>query len=256
MGIFFSAQKKFSGFALDASWEIGNELAVIFGYSGAGKSMTLQMIAGLITPDQGKIVMGDTVLFDSTLGMNAVPQKRSLGYVFQDLALFPHMTVQENIRYGGHGIQRTEQEHRCHELLNMFRIADLADRLPSQISGGQKQRVALARALMRQPGALLLDEPFSALDMPIRIELRAILRDIQQSFNIPVLLITHDADEALALADRMIVYSEGRVIQTGPPSEIIVSQSCEEVLTLSRIIGKSQWHVPCLSIDLCGSPIG
>lgn len=253
MGISFSARKIFNGFTLDASWKIDNELAVIFGYSGAGKSMTLQMIAGLLAPDEGKIVMGDTVLFDSELSVNIIPQKRSIGYVFQDLALFPHMTVGENIRYGAHGIQKAEQKLRCKELLHMFRIAGLEDRLPSQISGGQKQRVALARALIRRPDALLLDEPFSALDMPIRLELRAILKEIQQTFNMPVVLITHDADEALAIADRMIVYSEGHVMQAGTPDEIFLSPSGREMSSLSNFTGASQLLVPCLSSELCGS---
>ncbi|MBI5075549.1 MAG: ATP-binding cassette domain-containing protein [Nitrospirae bacterium] len=253
MGISFSARKALSGFTLDASWEIGNELAAIFGYSGAGKSMTLQMIAGLLAPDNGKIVLGETLLFDSGQGVNVGPQRRSIGYVFQDLALFPHMTSGENIRYGGHGIDKTEQEQRCKELLRMFRITGLEDRLPSQISGGQKQRVALARALIRRPGALLLDEPFSALDMPIRFEMRAILKEIQQTFDIPVVLITHDADEALALADRVIVYAEGRVIQAGPPEEIFMEPSCEEVLPLSRFTGKLQRYAPSLSRKLCSS---
>lgn len=253
MGISFSARKVLNGFTLDASWTIGNELAVVFGYSGAGKSMTFQMIAGLMTPDEGKIVLGETVLFDAAQNVNARPQQRSIGYVFQDLALFPHMTVAENIRYGAHGIKRTEQEQRCQELLRMFRITGLEGRLPSQISGGQKQRVALARALIRRPGALLLDEPFSALDLPIRFEMRAVLREIQRTFNIPVVLITHDADEALALADRMIVYAEGRVMQSGSPEEIFMYPSCEEVMALSRFTGKLQRSVKCLSGELCGS---
>jgi molybdate transport system ATP-binding protein len=198
------------------------------------------------------IVLGGTVLYDSTQSVNASPQKRSIGYVFQDLALFPHMTVAENIRYGAHGIDKTEQERRCGELLRMFRIAGLEDRRPSQISGGQKQRVALARALIRRPGALLLDEPFSALDMQIRLEMRGILKEIQQTFNIPVLLITHDADEALALADRMIVYAEGRVMQAGPPDEILLSPFCREVLTLSRFAETLRPAVPCPGSDLCG----
>ncbi len=253
MGISFSARKAFNGFTLDASWEINNELAVIFGYSGAGKSMTLQMIAGLLAPDNGKIVLGETTLFDSGDDVNISPQKRSIGYVFQDLALFPHMTVAENICYGAHAVEKDEQVRRCGELLRMFRITDLEARLPSQISGGQKQRVALARALIRRPKALLLDEPFSALDMPIRLEMQAMLKQIQQTFNIPVLLITHDADEALALADRMIVYAEGRVIQTGAPKDIVISPVCEEVLTLSRFIGRSRTTVPCLGSELCSS---
>ncbi|MBI5633274.1 MAG: ATP-binding cassette domain-containing protein [Nitrospirae bacterium] len=253
MGISFSARKRLNGFTLDASWKIGNELAVIFGYSGAGKSMTLQMIAGLLAPDEGNIVLGENVLFDSGLNVDTRPQKRSIGYVFQDLALFPHMTAGENICYGGHGIDKVEQKKRCLELLRMFRIAGLEDRLPSQLSGGQKQRVALARALIRRPDALLLDEPFSALDMHIRFEMRGILKEIQQTFKIPVLLITHDADEALALADRMIVYAEGRVVQAGSPEEIFLSPLCSEVLTLSRFTGNVQPAVSCTGSELCGT---
>lgn len=255
MGISFSARKVFSGFTLDASWDIGNELVAIFGYSGAGKSMTLQMIAGLLTPDEGNIVLGESVLFDSRRNVNARPQKRSIGYVFQDLALFPHMTVGENIRYGGHGIERNEQDERCRELLRMFRITGLENRLPSQISGGQKQRVALARALIRRPAALLLDEPFSALDMPIRFEMRTMLKEVQRSFNMPVVLITHDADEALAVADRMIVYADGRVMQTGSPDEIFLSPSCKEVSSLFRFAGKLRRSVPFLGGGLCNSTL-
>ena len=255
MGLSFSARKALKGFTLDASWEIDDELAVIFGYSGAGKSMTFQMIAGLLAPDEGKIVLGETVLFDSAQDVKTRPQQRSIGYVFQDLALFPHMTVAENICYGAHGIETTEKEQRCRELLRMFRITGLEDRFPSQVSGGQRQRVALARALIRRPGVLLLDEPFSALDMPVRFEMRTMLKEIQRSFQIPVVLITHDADEALAVADRMIVYSAGRVMQTGSPEEIFLSPSCEEVLTLSRFTGKLHPSVPCLSSALSGRGI-
>ena len=215
--------------------------------------MTFQMIAGLIAPDEGKIVLGETVLFDSGQSVNARPQDRSIGYVFQDLALFPHMTVEENIRYGARGIGKKEQEQRCRELLRMFHITGLEDRLPSQVSGGQKQRVALARALIRRPGALLLDEPFSALDMPIRSEMRTVLKEIQRSFNMPVVLITHDADEALAVADRMIVYSAGRVLQTGSPDEILSFPSCEQVLMLSRFSRNSLRSVPRMSSELWGS---
>ncbi|GAB4486220.1 MAG: hypothetical protein OHK006_13760 [Thermodesulfovibrionales bacterium] len=229
MGMLFSARKTYQGFGLDAAWEIGDELAVIFGYSGAGKSMTLQMIAGILEPDCGTIALGGQVLFDTAGRVNVPPQERRIGYVFQDLALFPHMTVMANIRYGAPHCGRTERELRCRELVRMFRLQGLEDRFPSQISGGQKQRAALARALVRQPHALLLDEPFSALDAPIRFEMRAILQEVRRSFDIPVVLITHDADEAYALADRMIVYASGSVLQAGPPEEVFRAPACSEV---------------------------
>ncbi len=221
MSLSISIRKNLGSFVLDVSWEINNELAVLFGHSGAGKSLTLQMIAGLIGPDQGVIRLDEMLFFDSASGKGLRPQDRMLGYVFQDLALFPHMTVHQNILYGGHGISKTESLVRADEMIRRFRIADLRDRLPAQISGGQKQRVALARALMRRPRALLLDEPFSALDNPVRREMRKLLREVRNEFNIPIVLITHDVSEAYAVADRIIAYSGGRIVQTGSPFEVL-----------------------------------
>jgi len=181
MGLSVDIKKTVKGFTLDARWEIGNELAVLFGYSGAGKTMTLRMLAGLMTPDSGTVHMNGSVLFENTAAavVNLPPQARSFGYVFQDLALFPHMTVRENILYGAHGLSREERASRCRDMLKRFMIAGLEEKYPAEISGGQKQRVALARALIRRPSALLLDEPFSALDAPLRAEMQAFLKEIQ-----------------------------------------------------------------------------
>jgi molybdate transport system ATP-binding protein len=222
MYLSISIRKKLGNFELNVSWEINNELAVLFGPSGAGKSLTLQMIAGLIEPDQGVIKSNDLLFFDSTSGTDLSPQDRKLGYVFQDLALFPHMTVQENILYGGHGISKTERLDRADKMIKRFRITDLRNRLPAEISGGQKQRVALARALMRRPRALLLDEPFSALDASIRLEMVRLLKEVRQEFAIPVVMITHDLHEARALADRIFVYTEGKIVRSVRPDEIIL----------------------------------
>jgi len=221
MSLAISIRKKLGSFDLDVSWEINNELAVLFGHSGAGKSLTLQMIAGLIEPDQGVIRLDDLLFFDSASGKGLRPQDRMLGYVFQDLALFPHMTVHQNILYGGHGISRTERLVRADKMIRRFRIAELRDRLPAQISGGQKQRVALARALMRRPRALLLDEPFSALDAPIRLEMVRLLKEVRREFAIPVVMITHDLREACVLADRILIYAEGKMVRSARPDEII-----------------------------------
>ena len=224
-----SVEKVLSGFALDVSWEVGNELAVLFGFSGAGKSMTFRMIAGLTVPDRGLITLDNRVLFDRPSGTDLSPQERSLGYVFQDLALFPHMTVMENIRFGGPGKDRKLRDGEARMLIRRFRLSGLENRLPSQISGGQQQRVALARALMRHPKALLLDEPFSALDAPVRTEMQRLVKEVQQELSIPVVLITHDLNEACGIADRMIVYSSGRVLQAGTPAEIVRHPSAAEV---------------------------
>jgi molybdate transport system ATP-binding protein len=232
MGLQLSVRKDLGGFRLDVSWGVGNELAVLFGYSGAGKSTTFQMIAGLMRPDNGSILLNGRVLYDSAAKVNLAPQNRHLGYLFQDLALFPHMTVRQNVLYGASGRSREEKEDAAEEMLRRFRMSGLSQKFPDQISGGQKQRVALARALAGNPQALLLDEPFSALDMPVRRDMRDIVTEIQRSFRIPVILVTHDADEAEAIADRMIVYFSGRVLQTGTPDEILVTPACDRAEAL------------------------
>lgn len=220
MSLSVNIQKKVKGFSLDVSWEMQNEVAVLFGYSGAGKSLTLQMIAGLMTPDEGNISFNGQVFFDDTTRVNVPSRQRSLGYVFQHLALFPHMTVKGNVLYGGAGLTRDEKARRCADLLTSFGLSGLEDKFPSEISGGQKQRVALARALIRRPNVLLLDEPFSALDIPLRREMGDFLKEVRNEFGVPVILVTHDPAEARGLADRIIVYHEGRIVRMGTPDDV------------------------------------
>lgn len=220
MGLSLQLRKEVPGFTLEVAWAVQEELAVLFGFSGAGKSMTLQMIAGLLKPDRGTIRLDGQVLFDSRDGINVPPQDRSIGYVFQDLALFPHMTVRGNIIYGGNGLGKKERREETEEMIRMFHLEKLAEKKPSEISGGQQQRVALARALIRRPGLLLLDEPFSALDNPLRLEMHQTLNGAARKYRIPVVLVTHDLTEAYRLGDRIIIYSEGRVTQAGTPADL------------------------------------
>jgi molybdate transport system ATP-binding protein len=229
MGLSINIRKAVNGFKLDANWEIGDELAVLFGYSGAGKSMTLQMIAGLMKPDEGAILLNGNPVYDSSAAIDLPPQARSFGYVFQDLALLPHMTVRENIIYGAHGLNKSDREKRCRDMMDRFMISGLEKKYPAEISGGQKQRVALARALIRRPDALLLDEPFSALDAPLRVEMRNFLKEIRREFPIPVVLVTHDLAEAVTLAERLIIIAHGRIVQTGTAREVLNSPSSPEV---------------------------
>jgi molybdate transport system ATP-binding protein len=233
MGLSVSLRKNLGAFTVDARWTIANELAVLFGYSGAGKSVTLQMIAGLMKPDEGSVLLNNRVLFDHGTGRDLLPQERSFGYVFQDLALFPHMTVKQNILAGAHSLAREEQEARAGEMIDRFLLSGLERKLPSCLSGGQKQRVALARALIRQPKALLLDEPFSALDHPLRTEMQNLLKQVRCEFPIPVVLVTHDLAEAVALADKIIIYASGRVVQTGNPAEVLSSPTSPEAALLA-----------------------
>jgi molybdate transport system ATP-binding protein len=246
MSLSVSIRKKLGNFELDVSWEIRNELAVLFGHSGAGKSLTLQMIAGLVEPDQGVIRLGDMVLFDRASGKGLRPQDRKLGYVFQGLALFPHMTVYQNIIYGGCGLSKSGNMDRADKMLRRFRINDLRDRLPAEISGGQKQRAALARALMRKPGVLLLDEPFSALDAAIRADMISLLKEVRREFAIPVVMITHDLQEACALADRIFIYADGRIIRSVRPGEIILDPGALQDL-LPKGIYRLQGHASALA---------
>lgn len=232
MSLRVSVKKTVKGFSLDASWEIGNELAVLFGFSGSGKSLTLQLIAGLMKPDSGVISVNGSAWFDRAARINAAPQQRSLGYVFQDLALFPHMNVRQNILFGAKGVPEAETAERYREMIDAFYLNDLERKRPAELSGGQKQRVAFARALMRRPDVLLLDEPFSALDTPLRIEMRSFLKELRSTFRVPVVLVTHDAVEAAALADSIIVYAEGSVIQSGPPAEVFGNPADDRVRRL------------------------
>jgi molybdate transport system ATP-binding protein len=229
MGLSVKLLKRVKGFTLDVEWEIGNEVAVLFGSSGAGKSMTLQLIAGLMEPDAGFIRSNGNIFFDKSSGINISPQKRSLGYVFQDRNLFPHMTVRENIAYGLKRKSREELDTRIDDIIRQFRLEGLQNMRPSEISGGQKQRVALARALIERPKALLLDEPFTALDSPLRFEMRKLLQEVRNEFDIPVVLVTHDFEDAYLLGNHILVYINGRVEQVGNRDDVFLRPKSKKV---------------------------
>lgn len=230
--------KRLNGFTLDVAWEMGNEIVVLFGFSGAGKSMTLNLLAGLARAESGFIRLGNRILFDSSSNIFVPPQNRKIGYVFQDLALFPHMTVRENIYYGTLGIDKDEREKRVNEIMDILELQTFGTRYPSEISGGQKQRVALARVLVKKPEILLLDEPFTALDISLRIEMQKLLKELRCTVSIPVILVTHDLYEAYTMADRIIVYSAGHIAQEGSPYDVFHTplNSDVKVLTKNKII--------------------
>ena len=227
--------KKLSGFELDVSWSVGNELAVLFGYSGSGKSLTLRMIAGLVKPESGRVALDGEVLSDSEQRTWVPPQERQLGLVSQDLALFPHLSVLKNITYGLSHLAKGERRERADEFVTRFHLEGLTGRLPREISGGQKQRVALARALARRPKALLLDEPFSALDLPLKLELWELITEIRKGLNIPIVVVTHDPVDARNLSDRLIVYQAGRVLASDKPSEVLRRPDAPELKTLAEV---------------------
>jgi molybdate transport system ATP-binding protein len=188
-------------------------VTVLFGPSGAGKTTLLRMIAGLEQPDAGSIVFGERTWFDAARAIHLPPQERRAGFLFQDYALFPHLTVAENVSYAA-------SRESAGKLLDRFGLGELAGRKPRAISGGQQQRVALARALAAQPTLLLLDEPLSALDASSRSRTRYELRRMLLSSGVPSIIVTHDRMEAVALGDWMAVIVEGRIRQTGPVQEV------------------------------------
>jgi molybdate transport system ATP-binding protein len=221
--------KNLPGFSLNVEWQAEEEFVVLFGPSGAGKSITLKLIAGLMEPDEGFVKLNCDILYDSERKINVPPQKRPFGYVFQDSTLFPHMTVKENIAYGGKHIDKGSLEQRVRQMIKDFHLEGLEDKFPSEISGGQKRRVALAMALMREPKALLLDEPLTALDIQIKVEVMELLKEIKEKFLIPIILVTHDILEAFSIAEKMIIYRNGRILQMGTPAEILNNPINEDV---------------------------
>ncbi len=195
-------------------------VTILFGPSGSGKTTILRCLAGLEQPEEGTISVGDEVWFDATARVTVPPQARRLGYMAQDYALFPHYTVEGNIAYGLTGLSSLEQNRRVDEVLHLLHIESIAQQKPTQLSGGQQQRVALARAIARQPRLLLLDEPLSALDAPMRTRLCKDLRRLLTQLAIPSVVVTHDWTEALTLGDQMAVIVDGRIVQTGTPQDV------------------------------------
>ncbi|PYO26233.1 MAG: hypothetical protein DMD85_00820 [Candidatus Rokuibacteriota bacterium] len=222
------------GFDLDVSWSAGGGVAVLFGPSGAGKTLTLQCLAGLIPPNAGRIVVDGRVLFDSASGVNVPAQARRVGYVFQGYALFPHLTVTENVGFGLRDLPRARRAERAAAVIERLGLAGLEHRYPRELSGGQRQRVALGRALAIDPALLLLDEPLSALDAPLRRALRDELRALLTDLGTAAVLVTHDFTEAYRLGDRIVVYDAGRVVQSAPRSELLWQPASESV---ARIMG-------------------
>jgi molybdate transport system ATP-binding protein len=228
-------QKTVGPFTLDAAWEAGDEVVALFGPSGAGKTLTLQCLAGLARPDAGRITVDGTVFFDSERGIHVRPQDRRLGYVFQGYALFPHLTVADNVGFGLGHWPRAERRRRVGEVLERLELLGLADRRPAGLSGGQQQRVALGRALAADPALLLLDEPLSALDAPLRRQLRGELGRIVRDWGTATVLVTHDLAEAFELADRIVVYDHGRIVQAAPKSEVLSRPASEQVARLMGV---------------------
>ena len=222
------------GFVLDVEFLAAPGFTILFGPSGAGKTTLLDCVAGLATPDTGRIAIGDRILFDVAQHTDLPVAKRRLGYVFQSLALFPHLTVEQNVQYGLAHLPPAERAERASAILQAFRIAPLAKRYPREISGGESQRTALARTLVTDPAVLLLDEPLAALDAATKTKIIDDLRQWNQAHRIPILYVTHSREEVFALGERVIVLDAGRIVAQGTPHEVITAPLQE---TVAQLVG-------------------
>jgi len=218
-------------FDLNVHFRANPGFTILFGASGSGKTTVLDCIAGLTRPDEGRIAIGED-LFDSDKELDVPAWKRRVGYVIQDLALFPHLTAEENVAFGLHSLGATERQERSREMLRIFRIEHVRDRKPAQISGGERQRVALARTLVTEPRALLLDEPLAALDRPTKARILDDLRQWNQSHAVPILYVTHSSEEVFALGEQVIVLAGGRIVAQGRPHEVMSAPRLETVAQL------------------------
>lgn len=205
-------EKHFTDFSLHTEFHIKDEPFGILGASGSGKSMTLRCIAGLLNPSKGRIILNGRVLFDSEKNINLPPRKRNIGYLFQNYALFPHLSVEANIAFGIKHLPKMEQKWRIEKQLETIQLTHLKKKYPYQLSGGQQQRVALARALVTNPEALLLDEPFSALDNHLRKQMEHELIEMLKTYDGVTLFVTHNLEEAYRVCNRIIIMDSGRVV--------------------------------------------
>jgi molybdate transport system ATP-binding protein len=236
-GLTVQVRTSFSGegqpFSLDVEFAASAGFTILFGASGSGKTTLLDCIAGLRTPDKGRITVGAMTWFDPAARVDVPPNRRGVGYLLQSLALFPHLTVLQNVRYGLADLSSTQREARAQQILDLFRIGHLAQRRPAELSGGERQRAALARTLVSQPRVLLLDEPLTALDALSKSQILDDLRAWNRNHQIPILYVTHHREEVFALGERVIALENGRIIAQGSPYEVLHRPELESVAQLA-----------------------
>ena len=259
MSLTVDIKKRLGDFTLEAAFEADNGITGLLGPSGCGKSMTLKCIAGIEKPDWGHIELDGVTLFDSEKKINLPPQQRNVGYLFQNYALFPNMTVKQNILCGLHREKdRAFKKQRSGEILRLMRLEGLENHRPHQLSGGQAQRVALARILVNEPKLLMLDEPFSALDGHLRDSLKLELRDLLKAFGREVLLVTHSRDEAYNMCSRIAVMDDGKLLTVKPTKALFADPGSVEAAVLTgcknvaaaRKIGPYEVEVPDWGVRL------
>lgn len=251
--------KRLDAFALDVAFKAGGGVTALFGRSGAGKSTMVKAIAGLVRPDRGRIKIGETVLFDSALGVNVPAQRRRAGVVFQDGRLFPHLTVQQNLLYG-FSRARGERPIDAESVIGVLGVEALLARRPVTLSGGERQRVAVGRALLAQPRVLLMDEPLASLDAARKAEVLPYLEALNARFGIPIIYVTHDADEVLRLASDVVLLANGKAVVSGPLGEVTSRLDLPteaETLGLGAILdGRVESHDAARGLTVVATPAG
>ena len=246
MSLTIDVQAHAGTFSLDVAFATEAGATAVLGASGAGKTLTLRAIAGLLRPDAGRVAVGGSVLFDSAAGIDVAVRRRRVGLVFQDYALFPHLSVAANLAFGLRGSTHAAAAEAVSRVVGMLGLQGLEGRRPGALSGGQRQRVALGRALAPGPDLLLLDEPFTALDAPARVALVQEFAALRSRIELPVVLVTHDVGEAHALAEHLVVLENGRVLQEGPKERLFDAPESPEV---ARLLGV-QNLVPGVVLDV------
>ncbi len=248
----FPAGPDSAGFVLDIDFKAAAGVTVLFGPSGSGKTLTLDLIAGFSKPDDGRVLLEGQILYDRAAGVHLPPQARNCGYVFQNYALFPHMNVRRNVGFGlrMQKVSRLDEVRRVDEALALVRLTAQAEKLPGQISGGQQQRVAIARAIVVEPQLVLMDEPLSNLDAKLRLEMRGEIRRIHTLLGSTTIYVTHDQDEALSLADRIVVLRDGQIRQVGTPHELYGRPAHADVAEFMgfRNVVTTHWDGRCVMI--------
>ena len=257
MSIYVDIEKDLGSFVLKAKFEAGNETLALLGPSGCGKSMTLRCIAGIEKPDRGRIVVDGVTVFDSEKKINLSPQLRHTGFLFQNYALFPNMTVLKNIQAGAKREKDpSKRQDMIRTVMDRFDLESLADRYPHQLSGGQQQRVALARILVSSPRVLLLDEPFSALDSHLRFKLEQEVRQVIRQFGKTVLLVSHDRNEVYRMSDSVAIMESGKIERIGPRGDVFadprtrkgaILTGCKNISSIERL---ADCHVRAVDWDM------
>jgi molybdate transport system ATP-binding protein len=255
-------KQRSSEFALEANFIAAPGITILFGRSGSGKSTLLNCIAGLLRPDHGHIALDSRTLFDASGGVDLPPAQRAVGFLFQDLALFPHLTVAQNVEYGLAKMRAAARRRRAAETLATMRVGALSNRKPAQISGGEKQRVALARALVTAPAILLLDEPLAALDAITKSAIIADLRAWNSAHGIPIIYVTHALEEAFAVGESVVVLEAGKIIARGAPMEVLDAPRQETIAHLAGFENLFDATISAIHEDrgtmecvLCGTPL-